>query len=48
MTKAKAVIIPVTPFQQNCTMLWCEATKRAVVIDPGVDLPDIGKRATIA
>jgi hypothetical protein len=48
MTKAKAVIIPVTPFQQNCTMLWCEATKRAVVIDPGGDLPDIGKRATIA
>jgi hypothetical protein len=29
-------------------MLWCEATKRAVVIDPGGDLPDIGKRATIA
>jgi hydroxyacylglutathione hydrolase len=41
MTKAKAVIIPVTPFQQNCTLLWCEATKRAVVIDPGGDLPDI-------
>jgi len=29
MTKAKAVIIPVTPFQQNCTLLWCDATKRA-------------------
>jgi hydroxyacylglutathione hydrolase len=41
MTKAKAVIIPVTPFQQNCTLLWCEATKRAVVIDPGGDLADI-------
>lgn len=41
MTKAKAVIIPVTPFQQNCTLLWCEATKRAVVVDPGGDLPDI-------
>jgi len=41
MTKAKAIIIPVTPFQQNCTLLWCEATKRAVVIDPGGDLPDI-------
>ena len=34
MTKAKALIIPVTPFQQNCRLLWCEATKRAVVIDP--------------
>jgi hydroxyacylglutathione hydrolase len=41
MTKAKAVIIPVTPFQQNCTLVWCEATKRAAVIDPGGDLPDI-------
>jgi glyoxylase-like metal-dependent hydrolase (beta-lactamase superfamily II) len=41
MTKAKALIIPVTPFQQNCTLLWCDATKRAVVIDPGGDLPDI-------
>jgi len=41
MTKAKALIIPVTPFQQNCTLLWCEATKRAAVIDPGGDLPDI-------
>jgi hydroxyacylglutathione hydrolase len=41
MPQAKAVIIPVTPFQQNCTLLWCEASKRAVVIDPGGDLPDI-------
>jgi hydroxyacylglutathione hydrolase len=40
-TKVKALIIPVTPFQQNCTLLWCEATARAVVIDPGGDLPDI-------
>jgi len=41
MSKAKAVIIPVTLFQQNCTLLWCEATKRAAVIDPGGDLPEI-------
>ena len=40
-TKPKALIVPVTPFQQNCTLLWCEATRRAVVIDPGGDLPDI-------
>ena len=40
-TKAKAIVVPVTPFQQNCTLLWCEATSRAVVIDPGGDLPDI-------
>lgn len=39
--KAGAAIIPVTLFQQNCTLLWCEATKRAVVFDPGGDVPDI-------
>ncbi|MGX7707527.1 MBL fold metallo-hydrolase [Methylobacterium sp. Gmos1] len=42
----RAAIIPVTPFQQNCTLLWCEATKRAAVIDPGGDLDRI--RAAIA
>jgi hydroxyacylglutathione hydrolase len=44
MSGAKAIIVPVTPFQQNCTLLWCEATMRAVVIDPGGDLPHV-KRA---
>jgi hydroxyacylglutathione hydrolase len=48
MTRAKAIIIPVTPVQQNCTLLWCEATKRAVVIDPGGDLPDIEHAITRA
>ena len=38
---AGASIIPVTPFQQNCTLLWCEQTKKAVVIDPGGDVLDI-------
>jgi hydroxyacylglutathione hydrolase len=41
MSKVKARIIPVTPFQQNCTLLWCETSKRAVVIDPGGDVPEI-------
>jgi hydroxyacylglutathione hydrolase len=39
--KAGATIIPVTLFQQNCTLLWEEATKKAVVIDPGGDVPQI-------
>jgi len=39
--KAGATIIPVTLFQQNCTLLWCEATRKAVVIDPGGDVPEI-------
>jgi len=41
MSKAHATIIPVTPFQQNCTLVWCDATKRAAVIDPGGDLARI-------
>lgn len=31
--------IPVTRFQQNCSIVWCDATYRAAVIDPGGDLP---------
>jgi glyoxylase-like metal-dependent hydrolase (beta-lactamase superfamily II) len=34
-------VIPVTPFQQNCTLVWCEASKRAAVVDPGGDIPKI-------
>jgi len=37
----RAAIIPVTPFQQNCTLLWCEKTGKAAVIDPGGDLDRI-------
>jgi glyoxylase-like metal-dependent hydrolase (beta-lactamase superfamily II) len=42
-SKAGAVIIPVTLFEQNCTLIWCEASKKAVVIDPGGDVPKILK-----
>jgi glyoxylase-like metal-dependent hydrolase (beta-lactamase superfamily II) len=31
----RAIIAPVTPLQQNCTIVWCEKTKKAAVIDPG-------------
>jgi glyoxylase-like metal-dependent hydrolase (beta-lactamase superfamily II) len=34
----KAIIVPVTAFQQNCSIVWDEATRRAAVIDPGGDL----------
>jgi hydroxyacylglutathione hydrolase len=37
----KAAIVPVTPFEQNCTLLFDEATKRGVVVDPGGDLARI-------
>lgn len=32
-------IVPVTPFQQNCALLFDAATQRGVVIDPGGDVP---------
>ncbi|MEE1555848.1 MAG: MBL fold metallo-hydrolase, partial [Alphaproteobacteria bacterium] len=31
----KAMIVPVTPFQQNCTVMWCEETMQGAVSDPG-------------
>ena len=37
----KYAIVPVTPFQQNATVLWCPETKRAAVVDPGGDLDRI-------
>ena len=37
----KLLIVPVTPFQQNCSILVDEATQRAVAIDPGGDLDRI-------
>ncbi len=38
---AQIAIVPVTPFQQNCMILWDDAAMRAAVIDPGGDLPRI-------
>ncbi|WP_299183908.1 MBL fold metallo-hydrolase [uncultured Neptuniibacter sp.] len=34
-------IIPVTPFQQNCSLIWCEASNKAAIVDPGGDLEKI-------
>ena len=34
-------VIPVTPFEQNCTLLWCTETNKAAVVDPGGDLDRI-------
>lgn len=34
----RAAIIPVTPYQQNCSLIWCSATKKAALVDPGGDL----------
>jgi glyoxylase-like metal-dependent hydrolase (beta-lactamase superfamily II) len=32
------LIVPVTAFQQNCTLLWCEKSQKAAIIDPGGDI----------
>lgn len=37
----KAAIIPVTPLQQNCSLLWNDENMRGAVIDPGGDLDKI-------
>ena len=39
--RLKAGIVPVTPFEQNCTLIWDDATKIGAVIDPGGDVPRI-------
>ena len=44
MGRLNAGIIPVTPFQQNCTILFDEEEKRGVVVDPGGDI-DVVVRA---
>lgn len=38
MGQLRAGIIPVTPFQQNCTILFDEETKAGVIVDPGGDV----------
>ena len=37
----KVAVVPVTPFQQNCSVVVCERTARAAAIDPGGDLDRI-------
>ena len=41
MPELQAAIIPVTPFQQNCVLIWDEASKQAWVVDPGGNVPRI-------
>ncbi len=37
----KVTIVPVTPFQQNCSILFCETSSRLAIVDPGGDLDRI-------
>jgi hydroxyacylglutathione hydrolase len=35
----KYLTIAVTPFAQNCSLVWCDRTMAAAIVDPGGDLP---------
>ena len=37
----KVLLVPVTPFQQNCSIIVCEKSNRCAVVDPGGDLDQI-------
>ncbi len=37
----KYTIVSVTPFQQNCSLVWCDSSKKGAVIDPGGDIDQI-------
>lgn len=39
----KAVVVPVTAFEQNCSVVWCTETMKAGVVDPGGDVDKIIK-----
>jgi glyoxylase-like metal-dependent hydrolase (beta-lactamase superfamily II) len=41
MADLKIEIIPVTPFQQNCALIWNDETMKGAVIDPGGDVDKI-------
>ncbi len=34
-------VVPVTPFQQNCSVIWCGRTRAAAIVDPGGDLDTV-------
>ncbi len=34
----RVAVVPVTPFQQNCSVLWDAATLKGAIVDPGGDL----------
>ena len=39
----RVAVVPVTPFQQNCSVLWDTATMRGAIVDPGGDLDAVLK-----
>lgn len=46
MQPLQIAIVPVTPFQQNCSILWCTKTMKAAIVDPGGDADRIRAAVT--
>jgi len=44
----RVAIVPVTAFQQNCSLVWCTKTMRGAFVDPGGDLPQLKEAASQA
>ena len=40
MQPLKVTVVPVTPIQQNCSIVACTATNRAAIVDPGGDVAE--------
>jgi len=45
-TPLQVAVVPVTPFQQNCSLVWCTETMRGAVIDPGGDIDRLEQAAS--
>ena len=43
----KAIVQPVTPFEQNASILYCSETKKCAIVDPGGDIEILLKIAKI-
>ncbi|WP_428772372.1 MBL fold metallo-hydrolase [Vibrio sp.] len=37
-------VIPVTPFSQNCSIVWCDETMQGIVVDPGGDVAELKRQ----
>ena len=41
MSPIQVTIVPVTPFQQNCSLVWCTKTMRGAFVDAGGDIDQL-------
>lgn len=41
VSEVQVTIVPVTDFQQNCSIVWNKNTRKAAVVDPGGDVDQI-------